>query len=231
MNDTRWDDVDHYFEGMLVGDDKDLTATLQASVEAGLPPISVSPLQGKFLHILARLMGARRVLEIGSLGGYSAIWLGRALPPPPEGRLISLEVNHHHAAVARANLANAGLSGTVEILVGPALESLPRVEREFGPGSFDLTFIDADKPNNPAYYQWALQMTRPGGAVVVDNVVRDGQVADADSSDPSVLGSRQLFETMLRAADEGLPAGPSTAIQTVGVKGYDGFAISIVEGK
>jgi predicted O-methyltransferase YrrM len=230
MDNTRWDKVDHYLEGLLVGDDDVLTGTLRASADAGLPAISVSPLQGKLLHILARLIGARRVLEIGSLGGYSAIWLGRALPPPPEGRLVSLEVNHHHAAVARANISNAGLSGTVEVMTGPALESLPRVEREFGPASFDLTFIDADKPNNAAYYRWALQLTRPGGAIIVDNVVRDGNVADAESTDPSVVGTRQLFETMLRTADEELPTAPATAIQTVGAKGYDGFAISVVEG-
>jgi predicted O-methyltransferase YrrM len=230
MENTRWDDVDTYLAGLLVGDDDDLTCTLRSSADAGLPAINVSPLQGKFLHVLARLMGARRVLEIGSLGGYSAIWLGRALPAPPEGKLISLEVNHHHAAVARANVANAGLSGTVEVLVGPALETLPRVARELGPGAFDLTFIDADKPNNPAYYRWALQLTRPGGAIIVDNVVRDGQVADATSSDPSVVGTRELFETMVRTPHEDVPAAAVTALQTVGVKGYDGFAIAIVEG-
>jgi predicted O-methyltransferase YrrM len=230
MDNKQWDQVDNYLAGMLVGDDDVLASTLRASTDAGLPAINVSPLQGKFLHILARLMGARRVLEVGSLGGYSAIWLGRALPAPPEGRLISLEVDHHHAAVARANISNAGLSGTVEVIVGPALESLPRVAREFGPGTFDLAFIDADKPNNAAYYRWALQLVRPGGAIVVDNVVRDGMVADAESSDPSVVGTRQLFETMVRAPQEDLPTVTATAIQTVGIKGYDGFAISIVDG-
>jgi predicted O-methyltransferase YrrM len=231
MDKTRWEDVDNYLAGLLVGDDDDLNCTLRASAEAGLPAINVSPLQGKFLHLVARLMGARRVLEIGSLGGYSAIWLGRALPPPPEGKLVSLELNHHHAAVARANVANAGLSGTVEVIIGPALESLPRVAREMGPASFDLTFIDADKQNNAAYYRWALQLTRPGGAIIVDNVVREGRVADAESSDPAVVGTRQLFETMVSAPEEDVPAAAATALQTVGSKGYDGFAIAIVEGK
>jgi predicted O-methyltransferase YrrM len=230
MDNTDWDQVDNYLAGLLVGDDDVLTGTLQASREAGLPAINVSPLQGKFLHILARLMGARRVLEVGALGGYSAIWVGRALPPPPDGRLISLEVDHHHAAVARANISNAGLSGTVEVIVGPALESLPRVARDYGPDSFDLAFIDADKPNNAAYYRWALQLVRPGGAIVVDNVVRSGKVADAESTDPSIVGTRQLFETMARLPEEDLPGVAATALQTVGAKGYDGFSISIVDG-
>lgn len=229
MDKTRWEEVDDYLGDLLVGEDEVLSCTLRASAEAGLPAISVSPLQGKFLHLVARLMGARRVLEVGSLGGYSAIWLGRALPPPPEGKLVSLEVNHHHAAVARANIANAGLSGTVDVIVGPALESLPRVARDLGPASFDLTFIDADKPNNPAYYRWALQLTRPGGLIVVDNVVRDGEVANPESSDPSVTGTRQLFETMAGAREEDGPAATATALQTVGLKGYDGFAMAIVE--
>jgi predicted O-methyltransferase YrrM len=230
MDKARWEEVDDYLEGLLVGEDDVLTCTLRASAEAGLPAISVSPLQGKFLHLLARVMGARRVLEIGSLGGYSAIWLGRALPPPPQGKLVSLEVSHHHAAVARANIANAGLSGTVDVVIGPALESLPRLARELGPASFDLTFIDADKPNNPAYYRWALQLTRPGGVIIVDNVVRDGRVADAESSDPSVVGTRELFESMAGAPGQDVPPATVTALQTVGLKGYDGFAMAVVEG-
>ena len=229
-DESCWDEVDNYLASLLVDDDDVLIGALQASRDAGLPGINVSPLQGKFLHVLARLMGASRVLEVGTLGAYSAIWLGRALPPPPEGKLVTLEVDHHHAAVARANIACAGLSGTVEVIVGPALESLPRLARELGPGSFDMTFIDADKPNNPAYYTWALQLTRPGGAIIVDNVVRQGRVAETASSDPGVVGTRQLFETMVqRPADQG-PAVAATALQTVGVKGYDGFAIAIVEG-
>jgi predicted O-methyltransferase YrrM len=219
----RWDDVDNYFAGKLVGQDEALDGALEASAAAGLPPISVSPLQGKFLNLLARLMGAHRVLEIGSLGGYSAIWLARALPAAPEGKLISLEVEPRHAEVARANIARAGLSGTAEVVVGAALDTLPQLSKQVGPASFDLTFIDADKPNNPAYFKWALELTRPGGAIVVDNVVRDGQVADAGSSDPTVVGTRQLVDTVV-----GAPGVSATAIQTVGTKGYDGFAIAIV---
>jgi predicted O-methyltransferase YrrM len=179
-------------------------------------------MQGKFLHVLARLMGARRVLEIGSLGGYSAIWLGRALPPG--GKLYTLEVSPHHARVAGANIADAGLEDRVEVVVGPALTTLPVLEADPGPASFDLTFIDADKPNNAAYFAWALRLTRPGGAIVVDNVVRNGGVADPANPDPSVVGTRQLFEAM--AAETGITA---SALQTVGAKGYDGFAIALVE--
>jgi predicted O-methyltransferase YrrM len=221
----RWDDVDNYFAGMLVGEDEALDGALKASAEAGLPAISVSPLQGKFLYLLARLIGARRVLEIGSLGGYSAIWLARALPAGPEGKLISLEVEPRHAEVARANIAKAGLSGTAEVVVGAALDTLPRISKEAGPASFDLTFIDADKPNNPAYFKWALELTRPGGAIIVDNVVREGRVVEARSSDPMVVGTRQLFDTIV-----GTPGVAATALQTVGAKGYDGFAIAIVPG-
>jgi predicted O-methyltransferase YrrM len=221
----RWDDVDNYLAGMLVGEDDALDGALEASAKAGLPPISVSPLQGKFLNLLARLMGARRVLEIGSLGGYSAIWLARALPAAPEGKLISLEVEPRHADIARANIAKAGLSGTAEVVVGAALDTLPRISQEVGPASFDLTFIDADKPNNPAYFKWALELTRPGGAIIVDNVVREGRVAEKTSSDPMVLGTRQLFDTVVAT-----PGVAATALQTVGAKGYDGFAIAIVPG-
>ncbi len=222
---NRWDDVDNYLAGVLVGEDDALDGALEASAAAGLPAISVSPLQGKFLHILARLMGAHRVLEIGSLGGYSAIWLARALPAAPEGKLISLEVEPRHAEVARGNIAKAGLSGIAEVVVGAALDTLPQISKEFGPASFDLTFIDADKPNNPAYFNWALELTRPGGAIVVDNVVREGRVAEAAGSDPMVLGTRRLFDTI-----GSTPGVAATAIQTVGVKGYDGFAIAIVPG-
>ncbi|MGH9107599.1 MAG: O-methyltransferase, partial [Acidimicrobiales bacterium] len=192
-----------------------------ASQQAALPAINVSPLQGRFLHVLARLMGARRVLEVGTLGGYSAIWLGRALPAG--GRLVSLELEPRHAEVARANLARAGLAATVEVRVGTALESLPRLSEEEGEASFDLTFIDADKPNNPAYFRWALRLTRPGGAIVVDNVVRDGQVADAASTDAGVVGTRRLLEAM--GAEPGVVA---SVLQTVGEKGYDGLAVAIV---
>jgi predicted O-methyltransferase YrrM len=221
MKDVRWDAVDDYLADRLGADDGVLRRAQKAAADAGLPAISVTPMQGKFLHVLARLMGARRVLEIGSLGGYSAIWLGRALPP--DGKLYTLEVNPHHARVAGANIADAGLGGQVEVIVGPALSTLPALAANPGPASFDLTFIDADKPNNAAYFDWALRLTRPGGAIVVDNVVRNGGVADLTSSDPAVVGTQQLFEVM--ATQTGITA---SALQTVSSKGYDGFAIAFV---
>lgn len=221
MTDSRWDAADDYLGSQLIEPDDVLDAALQASRDAGLPAIAVSPLQGKFLHILARLMGARKVLEIGTLGGYSAIWLGRALPAG--GRLVTLELSPEHAQVARANIGRAGLADVVEVVVGKALDSLPGVLEREGEASFDLAFIDADKPSNPDYWQWALRLVRPGGAIVVDNVVRDGQVADADSTNAAVIGSRQVIEAMGRA-----PAATASALQTVGVKGYDGFAIAII---
>jgi predicted O-methyltransferase YrrM len=221
MNDKRWDQMDTYLESSLLEPDDALRAAHQTSLEAGLPPIAVPPLLGQFLHILVRLMGAKRVLEIGTLGGYSAIAMGRALPPG--GSLVSLELDARHAEVARANIARAGLSGVVEVRVGPALGTLPVLAAEAGEGSFDLSFIDADKTNNAAYFAWALRLTRPGGAIVVDNVVRDGLVADETSTDPNVLGVRRLFEAM-----EAQPGLVATALQTVGAKGYDGFSIAIV---
>jgi predicted O-methyltransferase YrrM len=222
MSELSWADVDSYLESALVAEDPVLRQAQQAAADAGLPAISVSPLQGKFLHVIARLMGARRVLEIGSLGGYSAIWLGRALPA--DGRLYTLELSPHHARVATANIAAAGLSDRVEVMVGPALSTLARLAEDPGPGSFDLTFIDADKPNNPAYFSWALRLTRPGGAIVVDNVVRKGRVADPGSDDPNVIGTQRLFDLM---ADH--PGITASAVQTVGTKGHDGFAIAFVE--
>jgi predicted O-methyltransferase YrrM len=221
MSDKTWDNVDSYLEGALGVQDDVLRATVDASDKAGLPAIAVSPLQGKFLFVLARLMNARRVLEVGTLGGYSAICLGRALPPG--GKLISLELDPHHAEVARANLDRAGLSGTVEVRVGPALQTLPALAVEVGDASFDIAFIDADKGNNAAYFAWALRLCRPGGAIVVDNVVRNGLIADESSSDPNVAGVRRLFEAI---ATE--PSVVATALQTVGAKGYDGFAIALV---
>lgn len=223
MTDIRWQETDLFLSQHLLEADEALEGALASSAECGLPPINVSPLQGKFLHVLARLMGARRVLEIGTLGGYSAIWLARALPPG--GKLVSLELNPEHARVARANISRAGLGTTVEVVVGPALSSLPELLGSHGPASFDLTFIDADKPNNPRYWEWALKLTRPGGAVVVDNVVRQGQLADAASTDANVRGSRQVIEAMGAAR-----SAVGAALQTVGVKGYDGFAIAVVEG-
>jgi predicted O-methyltransferase YrrM len=225
MDQGRWEQVDGYLESKLLEDDAVLDEVTRASQQAGLPAIAVSPLQGKFLYMLARLIKAHQVLEIGTLGGYSAIWLGRALPQVPVGRLVSLELDPMHAKVAQANVALAGLAETVEVRVGPALESLPKLASEVGDGAFDLTFIDADKPSNPAYFAWALQLTRPGGVIVVDNVVRDGHVVDEDSDNAAIVGTRRLFAGM--AETRGITA---TAIQTVGMKGYDGFAIAIVDG-
>lgn len=215
-----WNDVDDYFAALLSPADEPLTAALRDSDAAGLPPIAVAPNQGKLLQLLAQIQGARRILEIGTLGGYSTIWLGRALPA--DGRLITFEYDATHAEVARRNLARAGLDGISEVRVGPALESLPKLAEE-NPEPFDLVFIDADKVNNPRYVEWALKLTRPGSLIVVDNVVRGGRVTDADSTDRSVRGTREALE--LIAAH---PKLSGTAIQTVGSKGYDGFALARV---
>ena len=220
MSNDLWTAVDGYITDMLVPADPALDAALEASAAAGLPAINVAPNQGKLLMLLAQLRGARNVLEIGTLGGYSTIWLGRALPPG--GRLVTLEANPEYAAVARANLARAGLSGVAEVRVGPAAETLPRLEAE-GRGPFDLVFIDADKPSTPEYFAWALRLARRGTLVVVDNVVRDGAVVDGDSGDAAVQGIRRFLE--LAAAE---PRVSATAIQTVGSKGYDGFALALV---
>ncbi|MBJ6646342.1 O-methyltransferase [Streptomyces griseoincarnatus] len=223
MSEARlWNAVDDYFTGRLLGDDPDeaLTAALRASDAAGLPPIAVSPLQGKLLHLLARIQGARRVLEIGTLGGYSTIWLGRALPA--DGRLITLEYDPRHAEVAVRNIARAGLAERVEVRVGPALESLPKLADE-QPPPFDLVFIDADKANNPHYVEWALRLTAAGSLIVLDNVVRGGRVADPANTDPDVVGTRaalEMFGTHSRL--------DATAVQTVGVKDHDGFALARV---
>jgi predicted O-methyltransferase YrrM len=225
MDERRWNDVDNYLGSQLLEDDPVLNRATETSQQSGLPAIAVSPLQGKFLYVLARLIGAREVLEIGTLGGYSAIWLGRALPAAPVGRLVTLEVNPMHADVAQVNIADAGLAEVVEIRVGAALETLPKLATEFGEGAFDFTFIDADKQNNADYFAWALKLTRPGGVIVVDNVVRQGHVVDERSDDSSVVGTRKLFAAM--SQEKTMTA---TAIQTVGLKGYDGFAIAIVEG-
>jgi predicted O-methyltransferase YrrM len=215
-----WTAVDDYLAGTLLGRDHSLEAALAASEAAGLPAIQVTPTQGKLLHLLARLVAARRILEIGTLGGYSAIWLARALPE--DGRLVTLEIEPKHAAVARDNLERAGLAERVDLRVGQALDILPRLEAE-GAGPFDLAFIDADKPSNPDYFDWALKLSRPGSLIIVDNVVREGAVADARSSDPAVVGVRRVLELMA-----GTERVTSTAVQTVGAKGYDGFSISLV---
>ncbi len=216
MSETQWLAVDDYIGDLFIGEDPILAATLAASDAAGLPPIAVAPNQGKLLHILARLQGARAILEIGTLGGYSTIWLARSLPP--DGRLITLEANPKHAAVARANIERAGLAAIVDLRLGPALETLPQLA-----SPFDLIFIDADKESNADYFRWALKLSRRGSLIVVDNVVRDGKVIDAESRDPMVMGTRRLYEAM--AAE---PRVSATVIQTVGRKGYDGLAIALV---
>lgn len=220
MSQEQWTAVDRYITDLLVPADAALDAALEASEAAGLPAIAVAPNQGKLLMLLAKLQGARRILEIGTLGGYSTIWLARALPA--DGRLVTLEANPEYAQVARGNLARAGLAGVAEVRVGPALETLPRLAEE-GPAPFDVVFIDADKPSTPEYFRWALRLARRGTLIVVDNVVRDGAVADAASEDESVRGIRRFNE--LAAAE---PRVSATAIQTVGSKGYDGFALMLV---
>ena len=216
--DPRWAAVDTYIADRLLGHDEALTATLAANAAGGLPDIDVSPAQGRMLHLLARMAGARRILEVGTLGGYSTIELARALPE--DGRLVTLELDPHHAAVARENIAGAGLGDKVEVLVGPAAETLATLD-----GPFDFVFIDADKPSNPRYLREALRLTRPGAAIVVDNVIREGQVIDPASNDPRVVGTRALFDAI--AAEPRLTA---TAVQTVGVKKWDGFVLAIVTG-
>jgi predicted O-methyltransferase YrrM len=220
MSQESWSAVDRYLADTLVGHDAILAATLRDSEAAGLPPISVSPAQGKFLNLLARIQGARNILEIGTLGGYSAIWLARALPPG--GRIVTLEADARHAEVARANLARAGFANIAQVRLGRAIDTLPELERE-AVGPFDLVFIDADKPCNPEYFAWALKLSRRGTVIVVDNVVRGGTVADERSSDAAVLGLRRFNQMM--ASDRRVSA---TTLQTVGSKGYDGFAIALV---
>ncbi|MGO9007585.1 MAG: O-methyltransferase [Beijerinckiaceae bacterium] len=220
MSEALWSRVDDYICAELLGSDPILEATLAASDAAGLPQINVSPTHGKLLHLLARTNGSRKILEIGTLGGYSTIWLARSLPPG--GRLVTLEADARHADVARANFARAGLAGVVELRLGPALASLPKLAEE-RQGPFDLVFIDADKENNAEYFKWALSLSRPGTLIIVDNVVRGGQVIDAASRDPMVQGVRRLNEVM--AAERRISA---TAIQTVGAKGYDGFTLALV---
>ncbi|MFF3610782.1 O-methyltransferase [Streptomyces sp. NPDC002580] len=215
-----WTDVDDHFTTLLAPADEVLTAALRDSDAAGLPPINVAPNQGKLLQLLAEIQGARRILEIGTLGGYSTIWLGRALPA--DGRLITLEYDPRHADVARANLARAGLDGITEVRVGPALESLAKLADE-NPDPFDLVFIDADKVNNPHYVEWAVRLTRPGSVIVLDNVVRGGAVTDGTSTDPSVRGTRAALDLIASH-----PKLSGTAVQTVGSKGYDGFALARV---
>jgi predicted O-methyltransferase YrrM len=216
-----WAAVDEYVSGLLAQHDDALDAAIAASAGAGLPSIQVSPPQGKLLGLLARSIGARTALEFGTLGGYSTIWLGRALPD--DGRLITLESDPAYAEVARANVERAGLGGLVEIRVGAALETLPALEEE-GAGPFDLVFIDADKVHTPEYFAWSLERTRPGGLIVADNVIRDGRLIDENDEDPAIPAQRRFHEML--AAE---PRVEATTIQTVGGKGYDGFAIALVK--
>lgn len=218
MSEKTWSAVDTYISDRLLADpDPVFEAILRANAAAGLPAIDVSPAQGKFLNLIVKIAGARRILEVGTLGGYSTVWMAKALPPG--GRVVTLEYSPKHAEVARENVARAGLLDVVEVRVGAALDLLPGVE-----GPFDLVFIDADKPNNPGYLDWALRLSRPGTVIILDNVVRDGKVADASSADASVKGSRAAFDFFRTHPDL-----DSTALQTVGLKGYDGFAIALVK--
>ncbi len=215
-----WSRVDGYLERTLSTSDDVLEATLRDGLAAGLPQIQVSPLQGKMLNLLARMSGAGRILEIGTLAGYSTIWLARALPPG--GRLVSLEVTPAHASVAMANLRRAGLESVAEVRVGLALDSLTQLEGEGGE-PFDFVFIDADKDHNEEYVAAALRLSHPGTVIVVDNVVRGGGIVDKDAEDAAVAGTRRMFDSL--ASEKRLDA---TAIQTVGMKGYDGFALMLV---
>ena len=223
MSKKKWTAVDRYISEALIPADPVLESALAASKKAGLPAIAVAPNQGKWLMILAQAIGARSILEMGSLGGYSTIWLARGLAGG--GKLITLEADPTHAEVAQANIARAGLAGKVELRLGKALDTLPQLAAE-GLGPFDLIFIDADKGNYPGYLEWAVKLSRPGTLIIGDNVVRDGDVIDATNTDPAVQGVRRMNEII--AADPRLTA---TAIQTVGSKGYDGFMIAIVQNQ
>lgn len=220
MSQNDWTAIDEYITDLLVKPDAALNEALASSAAAGLPSINVSPCQGKMLHILARGHAARNILEIGTLGGYSTIWLARALPEG--GRLLSLEIDPKHAEVAQKNITRAGVANRVEIRLGKALDSLAQIQTE-RQAAFDFIFIDADKPNNSNYFQWALRLSRPGALIVVDNVVRSGKVVDSGNTEANVEGVRRLNELMSSE-----PRVTVTEIQTVGVKGYDGFALALV---
>jgi predicted O-methyltransferase YrrM len=220
MSHDQWSAVDKYIADRLIAPAEAQAETLRNNDGAGLPAIDVSPPQGKLLNLLARSIRAKKILEVGTLGGYSTIWLARALEPG--GRLVTLEFDPRHAEVARKNIAREGLSNVVDLRVGPALENLPKLEQE-GAGPFDLSFIDADKQNNANYFTWALKMSRPGSLIIVDNVIREGAVIEVANTDPRVKGTRDLFDAI---AVE--PRVSATAVQTVGSKGWDGFAIAIV---
>lgn len=215
MNERAWTSVDAYFEDRLVAEDEALALAVTESAAAGLPPIAVSAAQGKMLHLMALSIGAKRILEVGTLGGYSAIWMARALGPG--GKLVSLEIEPHHADAARKNVARAGLGEVVEVMTGPAIETLPGLS-----GPFDMAFIDADKESNATYFDHAVRLSRKGAIIIVDNVVRDGRVVSHGSS-PQVDGVRRMMDAV--HADKRVSA---TAVQTVGVKGYDGFLMAVV---
>ena len=222
MNPELWNAVDRYIADTLIPPDPALNTALEASAKAGLPAHQVSPPQGMLLHLLARIQRARNILEIGTLGGYSTIWLARALPTG--GRMITLETDPKHAEVAKANIRNAELSGVVTLRVGRAIDTLPQLAAE-GAGPFDLIFIDADKAGTPDYLTWALKLSRAGTLIIADNVVRNGGLADPGSTDPSVRGVRRLHEMLAWE-----PRVTATTIQTVGGKGYDGFTLALVTG-
>jgi predicted O-methyltransferase YrrM len=216
----EWVAVERHAEARLVPGDRALEGALARSEAAGLPGINVTASMGRFLHLLARIAGARRILEIGTLGAYSTIWLARALPPG--GRVITIEVDPAVAETARANLAGAGLTGVVDLRVGRALDELPRIEAEGG-GPFDMVFVDADKPSTPHYLEWAVRLSRPGSVIIIDNVVRAGALADEANDDPRVVAMRQVVEAISRN-----PRLTATLMQTVGSKGYDGFITALV---
>src|SRR5262245_51748789 len=220
MDQERWTEVDRFITGHMLPADPALQASLVESEAAGLPAIQVSPTMGKLLQLLAQSIGARKILEIGTLGGYSTIWLARAVAP--SGRVVTLELNSAFADVARSNLARAGLDARVEVRTGPALETLPLLAAEAN-GSFDLIFIDADKESTAEYFRWALKLTRSGSLIVVDNVVRDGTLIDEDRRDAHIQGIRDFYALVAVETQVSM-----TAIQTVGIKGYDGFAVALV---
>lgn len=220
MAQDTWTAVDEYVAGLLAPPDEALDAAVRVGEAAGLPQIQVSPPQGKLLHLLAKTIGAKAILEFGTLAGYSTIWLARALPAG--GRLITLEANPDYAEVAAASIAAAGLGEVIEVRVGPALDQLPQLEAD-GVGPFDLTFIDADKVHTPDYFAWALEHSRPGSLIIADNVIRDGRLADLSDDDPAITAQRRFHEQL--AAE---PRVEATTIQTVGGKGYDGFSLARV---
>ena len=220
MSQELYTAIDSFLSSSLVPSDSVLDAVLKSHLDAGLPPIAVTPTLGKFLNLIARSISARKILEVGTLGGYSTIWLARALPPT--GRLVTLEFDPKHAEVARKNFQQAGLARVIEIHIGKALDTLPQVAAAH-PAPFDLIFIDADKQNNPSYFAWALKLSRPGSIIIIDNVVRDGAILNAASDSPDIRGIRQLFADL---ASE--PRVQATAIQTVDAKGHDGFVLALV---